>query len=253
MRLVDGADAIRGDLPVSSTVVVEIPLEAGESLGSGVHRYSSLQLVRDRQLDVLDAVPGTAITIGGDCGVELAAISHLAARRDVAVVWFDAHPDLNTPESSTSGAFTGMVLRTLLGEGAPGLVPETPLARERVLLVGCRDFDDAEDEFVTSAAIPLIPAEAASADQVVDAVVALGADAVYVHIDLDVIDPGDFDGVGSPEPFGIPAVTLLAIVGALAARVEIAGAGITSFAPSSPEHAVDDLPTILRLIAALTR
>src|SRR6187431_364480 len=122
MRLVDGAEAIRGDLPSASTRVVEIPLEAGDAQGSGVHRLSSIELVRDRLVESLRNVTGPAITIGGDCGVELAAISHIGDR-DVAVVWFDAHPDLNTPESSPSSAFTGMVLRTLLGDGHASLVP----------------------------------------------------------------------------------------------------------------------------------
>src|SRR5579875_1931339 len=74
MRLVDGADAIRGDLPVSSTVTVPVPLEAGETQGTGVSRFSSIQLIRDRLAMTLSTIEGMAITIGGDCGVELAAV-----------------------------------------------------------------------------------------------------------------------------------------------------------------------------------
>jgi arginase len=94
MRLVDGAEAIRGDLPSASTVVVAVPLEAGEAQGTGVSRFSSLQLVRDRQAMTLSTIEGVAITIGGDCGVELAAVEHASDRGDLALIWFDAHAGL---------------------------------------------------------------------------------------------------------------------------------------------------------------
>jgi arginase len=84
------------------------------------------------------------------------------------------------------------------------------------------------------------------------AVAATGATRVFVHIDVDVLDPADIVGVGSPEPFGIPAAVLVDAVRALTGRFVLAGAGITEFAPASPEDAVEDLPTILRLVAALT-
>jgi len=251
MRLVDGAEAIRGDLPASSTRSVEIPLEAGDAEGSGVNRLSSIVIVRDRLADELTRVTGAAITIGGDCSVELAAIAHVAGGAP-AIVWFDAHPDLNTPESSPSHAFTGMVLRTLLGEGPEALVPAVPLPAERVVLAGTRSFDPDEDAVIAQRGIPVIAADAVSPESVVAAVEATGATSVYVHIDLDVLDPADISGLGSPEPFGVQASTLIETVRALGARFTLVGAGITEFAPASPQDAVDDMPTILRLIGALS-
>jgi arginase len=251
MRLVDGAEAIRGDLPSAATKVVEIPLEAGDAQGSGVHRLSSIALVRDRLAETLNHTSGPAITIGGDCGVELAAIAHVATA-DVAVIWFDAHPDLNTPESSTSCAFTGMVLRTLLGDGPDTLVPATPLSPERVILAGARSFDPAEDEYVASHAMQNIAATAVDAATLIAAVEATGATSVYIHIDLDVLDPSDIAGLGYPEPFGVRATTLADTIRALLARFPLAGAGITEFAPSSFDAAVEDMPTILRIVGALT-
>jgi arginase len=251
MRLVDGAEAIRGDLPVASTRAVTVPLEAGDAQGTGVHRMSSIALVRDALALELETVSGAAITIGGDCGVELAAISHVLGP-DVAVVWFDAHPDLNTPESSPSGAFTGMVLRTLLGDGPAGLVPATPLDAARVVLAGARSFDPEEDAVISARGIRTIAAAEISAESIVAAIEATGATGVYLHIDLDVLDPADIAGLGSPEPFGVRATVLVETIRAVLARFPLAGAGITEFAPASPEDAVDDLPTILRLIGALS-
>ncbi len=252
MRLVDGAEAIQGDLPSSSTVVVEIPLEAGDTQGTGVHRLSSIMLVRDRLAQSLREVNGTAITIGGDCGVELAAVSHAIQSPDVAVVWFDAHPDLNTPESSPSGAFTGMVLRTLVGDGVEQLVPATALHPSRLVLAGARAFDPAEDSFIAENNIRCIEVGAVSAESLIEAVEATGAASVYIHIDLDVIDSADFAGLEYPEPFGLSAATLVESIKGLLGRFPLAGAGVTEFAPPTTAAAVDDMPTILRIIGALS-
>ena len=250
MRLVDGAEAIRGDLPTTSTRSVVVPLEAGDAEGSGVQRLSSIAIVRDRLIAELALVDGPAITIGGDCSVELGAIPRVADR-DAAIVWFDAHPDLNTPESSPSHAFTGMILRTLLGEGPAALVPAEPFDPARVVLAGARSFDPGEDAFVAERGIRAIAADEVSPESVIAAVEATGAATVYVHIDLDVLDPADISGLGAPEPFGVRATVLVETIKALVARFPLAGAGITEFAPASPEDAVEDLPTILRLIGAL--
>jgi arginase len=252
MRLVDGAEAIRGDLPSASTVVVSVPLEAGEAQGTGVSRFSSVQLVRDRLAMTLSTIEGVAITIGGDCGVELAAIEHVADQGDLALVWFDAHGDLHTPLSSTSTVFTGMVLRTLLGDGEPGLVPARPLAAANVILVGARELDPPEDEYLATSKLRLLEAGTVTAKKLVAAVRKTGATRVYIHVDLDVLDPAEFEGLDSPVPFGLTAATLVELIRAVGSEFDLVGAGITEFAPTSPENAATDLPTILRIIGALT-
>lgn len=251
MRLLDGAEAIRGDLPSAVTRTIEVPLEAGDEQGSGVHRLSSIAIVRDRLAQELTSISGPAIVVGGDCAVELAAIGRVLPG-DVAVVWFDAHPDLNTPESSPSGAFNGMVLRTLLGEGPAALVPSAILSPDRTVLVGVRSVDPPEDEYISTNAVTRIGADGLSPDSLIAAVEATGAASVYVHIDLDVLDPGEFAGLGYPEPFGVTTAALLDSLRALLARFPLAGAGVTEFAPASFDDAVDDMPTILRIIGALT-
>jgi arginase len=251
MRLVDGAEAIRGDLPSASTVTVAVPLGTGEAQSTGVSRFSSLQLVRDRVAIALSTIEGVAITIGGDCGVELAPIEHFADQGDLAVIWFDAHGDLNTPDSSSSSAFAGMVLRTLLGDGEPGLVPSTPLTPERVILVGPRELDPPEDSYLAESKIPLLEASEVTAKQLVASVKATGATRVYIHIDLDVLDPAELEGLDSPVPFGLAAAKLVELVREVKAKYDVVGAGITQFSPTSTEQVEQDLPTILRIIGAL--
>jgi arginase len=256
MRLVDGATAILGDLPASATRVVTVPVGAGEAQGTGVLRFTALQAILAEQRRELGNTSGLVVTIGGDCGVELGAVPHALSGTDepVALLWFDAHADLNTPETSPSHSFHGMVLRTLLGDGPSGLAPAHALDARRLVLAGTRSLDDAEAAAVDELGIRMLaPAALADPSALVEAVAATGATRVYIHVDLDVLDPAEIDGVGYPEPFGLSVHELLSAIGAVRARFGLVGAGITEFAPSTPEVAVDDLPTILRVIAALTR
>lgn len=258
MRLIDGADAIRGDLPATATHSVAVPATAGEALGTGVLRYSSLTLVRDLAEAELAVLEAPVITIGGDCGADLAGVQHAVASRaagSVAVVWFDAHGDLNSVSSSPSGAFHGMVVRALLGDGPDGLAATgaARLHHEQLVLAGTRALDDGESAFAEHMGIRVLgPDDLDDPQTLVRAVEDTGASAVYLHIDLDVLDPSAIDGIGYPEPFGVTPGRLADAVRALRARFELAGAAITEFAPESPEAAGRDLPVILRVLGALT-
>lgn len=256
LQLQEGACAISDDLPPSRTVTVEVPLGAGESLGSGVRRLSSVQAVRDRAAEALAGIADTdvVVTIGGDCGADLASIQHAHAAHpgDLALVWLDAHSDLNTPQSSPSGAFHGMVLRTIAGDGLPSLVPDDPVAPSHLVLAGTRSFDEAEAAWIAESGIRVLPPAELEPEALVAAIESTGASAVYLHVDLDVLDPAEFSSLGHPEPFGVPIATLLDSIRAVTARFELAGAALCEFAPPTPEAASEDLPTILRLIAALT-
>lgn len=250
MRLVDGADAIRGDLPSSSTTVIEVPASAGDDRGSGVARVSSIALVRERALAAMEALPGPVITIGGDCSADLAGMSRAAAA-GAAVVYFDAHPDIHSPETSDSKAFHGMVVRSVLGDGPAELLPEAPLPLSQLILAGTRAADAAEQQYLDATGIAVLPHPTPHA--LVSAVEATGASSVYLHIDLDVLDPAEVEGIGFPEPFGMTAAGLIECVDAVLDRFGLHGAGIMEFAPASPQDAVTDLPVILRLIGALSR
>lgn len=245
MLLVDGAAAIAGDLPRNKTTVLDLPLEAGESLGTGIRRLSSMLRVRDL---VRDAWQDDTIVIGGDCGVAAFALSAIDTA-DVAVLWCDAHPDLHDASSSPSGAFAGMALRAILGDGDPHLALSPPVSPDRVVTLGARSID--EEERAALERTRSIPAAVADADAVGAAIDDTGASRVWVHIDLDVLDPGEFEGVSAPAPFGLTADVLIAIIRRVREGTPLAGASICGFAPRSPEHAVNDLGTILRLIGAL--
>ncbi len=248
MLLVDGASAIAGDLPRAATTVLDVPVEAGEALGTGVRRLSALARTRELVAGHLEA--GTVL-IGGDCSITVAALDTLpGGTDDLAVVWCDAHGDLHTPETSPSGAFSGMALRAILGEGEPQLALSPGIPRDRVVTVGVRNVDDAEaDELDRLRNLGVGDLDDPGA--LADAVQATGAQRVWVHIDVDVLDPASFTGVSAAVPFGVTPASLSTAIRELRSRVPLAGATIAGFAPRTPADAVDDLGAILRLVGAV--
>lgn len=254
--LSDGARALAGLVPDATHIRPEIIERPGTTRGNVRHAdilEANLTAIRKALAGIGDTF---TVTVGGDCGVELAPIER--ARRAhgdrLAVVWFDAHGDLNTPGTSPGGGFHGMVLRTLLGEAPEGLGPhhDGTLDPGQVILAGARALDPGEIEYIERHRLRhLNVADLTDPANLTDAVAGTGAQAVYVHIDLDVLDPGEFASVGYPEPGGLTPAALTAAVRALAARFTIAGLGITEYHPTRP--ADQDLLAALvpGLIAAL--
>ncbi|MDN3311508.1 arginase family protein [Microbacterium oryzae] len=255
MAHIDGAEAIAGDLPRSACTEVPVPLEAGDAQGTGVLRASALQRVREAVAAALEENAGadTTVVVGGDCGVAVPAIGQVAGD-DLAVVWFDAHADLHDPSTSPSGAYSGMALRSVLGDGEPILaLPRGGVAPERVVLVGARLLEDEEAAFIAASGIHHLPCADFSPAALVEAVAATGAKRIYVHVDLDVLDPAHMSGVTAPAPFGLEPAEVVAGIAALRAELPLAGASIAGFAPPSPAAAVDDMGAILRVVGALAR
>lgn len=254
MQLIDGALAIAGDLPKSTCTVIDVPVAAGDALATKVNRLSAVLHARDLTGAALAEIDADhVVIIGGDCGVSVAGISRaLELHPDLAVVWFDAHGDLHTPESSISGAFGGMALRAVIGDGEQTIALSPGVAPDRVVLVGARDLDVAEADYLaTNAITPLFAEDLVDPTALAKAVVATGASAVYVHVDLDVLDPADITGVMAPTPFGIAPAQLTAAIAELRRALPLAGATIAGFAPASASAAVDDLGVILRVVGAL--
>lgn len=256
MLLVEGAEHLRGDLPSSARVDVPVPSHAGDALGTPVARLSSVLAARDAARAALHERVSTAITMGGDCASTLAGLEYavrLSAERDetLAVLWFDAQPDLQDPSTSPSGAASGMSLRHALGNGARDLASAHPVDASRVMLVGTRDFDTDDEAAIREFGIAHLP-EPDGVDEIHQFLVGTGASRLYIHIDLDVLDPAEFSSVHEPVPFGLSVSGLTDIIRAAVAAVPLAGAAICEFAPADEHMANDDAPTVLRLLAALT-
>jgi arginase len=178
--------------------------------------------------------PDRIVTVGGTCGVELAPVSYLNQKYagDLAVLWLDAHGDLNTPATSPSGHFHGMVLRTLLGDGPDALVAgiDRPLVPAQVWLVGGRDLDPPETAYVSAAPIRMVGVEAFK-DPVEFArgIRRVGFERVYLHLDLDVIDPADFGSSLMRTPGGPSLDDVEALICQVTEQCEAVGFSVVEF------------------------
>jgi arginase family enzyme/GNAT superfamily N-acetyltransferase len=239
----------QGSSSPTAAQLVEGAAHLAAMIGGTEHRRVMIgETLAETAANVRDAL-GQAqgrfvVTVGGDCGVELQPITAAARRHGerLRVIWFDAHGDLNTPASSPSGAFHGMVLRTLMGEGPPDLVPDRLLRPDQVILAGVRALDPGELEFIQAAGLGELSALAEGT-------------ALYIHLDLDVLDPEYFGSVGCPEAGGLSPQELIAQIAALAARCEIVGLGITEYQPSCPQDAdllANLIPELMALCTAST-
>jgi arginase len=163
-------------------------------------------------LSVASDLPQRPLVLGGCCCAHVGAVEGLAARHDrLGVIWLDAHGDLNTPQTSPSGNEWGMPLRMLIDGGA--------IDPHDVALVGARNLDPPEVEFIAAAGIH------DTAEAVLDRV-----DFVYVALDCDVLAPGEL-AVFMPEPGGPTLAEVEKLLCRIRDRGAVVGAGFTGLQP----------------------
>lgn len=234
-RLEEAWPPLRDLLPDAD--VVPAPLLATGVAEEGVRNLRAIAAHARAVAEHLGGVRGPVYHFGADCGGELAVIAALNLWRGgrLRVIWFDAHADLNTPASSPSANFHGMVLRTLLGEGPPSLaclVP-LPLSPGQVVFAGLRDTGSAENDYIARHGIAVLDRCDGLAP----------GDPLYLHVDYDVLDGTRFPDSVYPVPGGLDPDALIAALASLRARHEIAGMSLTEYVPRS-----GDTATLRRLL-----
>jgi arginase len=239
-----GARALAGIFPAGAFLEIDAPVEeAALPVDGGVIGLASIALSARAALEAIRARrPSRIFTVGGTCSVELAPIAYLNEhyRGDLGIVWLDAHGDLNTPQSSPSGRFHGMVLRTLLGAGPDALVSLLPrrITPEQIVLAGTRDLDRDEATFVSNTAVSLLtPADLRVPDRVAGRIRARGFSRIYVHLDVDVLDPMDFPDSLVHAPGGVSMEEVAETVHGLANAFDIVGFSVVEFRPRSADAA----------------
>ena len=180
-----------------------------------------------QNLALASDLPVRPLILGGCCCSHVGAIEALSSRHDrLGVIWFDSHGDLNTPQTSPSGNQWGMPLRMVIDSGA--------VDAQDVALVGARDLDPPEVEFIAAAGIHDDP------QAVLDRV-----GCVYVAIDCDVFDPAELS-VFMPEPDGPSLSDVERQLAAIREQGTVVGAGLTGLAPDPA-----NVEKVERLTAAL--
>ncbi len=177
------------------------------------------------------------VVLSGSC---FAAVGVMAGLEEASpgVVWFDAHGDFNTPDSTVFGYFDGMGTAILTGEAWPSMrasVPGAgPISQDALVLAGARDFDEGEERRLReSRIVHLAPAQLDDGAALVEAVEAIGPSGLYLHVDLDVLDPEDGRANIYSSPGGVRAKRLEALVGELLDRFPVRAMSLTAYDPEA--------------------
>jgi arginase family enzyme len=207
-----------GGEEMAAAAALELPYPEAAVVEEGTLPAQSVELAA--------SLPRPALVLGGCCCAHVGAIRGLAERHgSLAVVWLDAHGDLNTPETSPSGNLWGMPLRMAIDEGS--------VRPSAVAHVGARSLDPPEVEYLSAQGI----------DDDVERALA-GADAVYVALDADVLAPGEL-ACFMPEPGGPDLEQVAEVLRSVRLTgVPLAGLGVTGLVPSA------DPARVVRLVAA---
>jgi arginase len=189
----------------------------------------------------------TPLICGGDCTTLLGTARALQmVHQNAGLVSFDAHGDFNTDESTPSGNIHGMTVAAIAGRGHASLLElfrsRAVVPERRIALLGVRDLDREEAVALHNAEVTLLERGAIRAMGAREAAlralrVATGHDDggdghVLLHIDVDVLDPGEFPGVGMPVSDGLSVEELLETLEPLLASGRVIAAEITEAAPS---------------------
>jgi arginase len=250
LRLLE-AGAIRR-LEGTGHSVRHVPIELNEQFWTEIGAARRLQQLVAAEVREAMSRGERSIVLSGNCNSSVGTVAGVGAR-DIGVVWLDAHPDLETPETTPSGFYDGQALSTLTGRcwrQITSTVPNfSPVPSDRVLVVGGREASDAERDALES--FEWMREDMLSSDAALDRF-ASRVRKVYLHIDLDVhgaesIRANEYASAGGPTPAEVRA-----FVRHVAGRFEILAAALTAFDPVADVdgHAADAALELLDLVAA---
>ena len=172
-----------------------------------------------------------AVVYAGDCLSVIGVLAGLQRKGvDPTLYWFDAHGDFHTWETTSSQFLGGMPLAMLTGRGEQTIVEHvdlTPIAEHRVVLVDARDLDPLEDVAVEHSDMAVTTVSDVATRSPV-------AGPIYVHIDVDVVDPQGMPAVNYPAPHGPSVQEVRDAVSQLASTGRVVAASVSSWNPALP-------------------
>lgn len=172
------------------------------------------------------------LVLSGNCNTALGTVAGCDAGR-VGIVWFDAHGEATTPETTRSGFLDGMPISTLLGrawqtlaKSVPGFVP---VAGDRIVLFGASQIENAECDLLDQAGVKRASTTQALALCLQE--LTKKVDEFYVHLDLDVLDAGVGRWNQWATSNGIPFITLLESIAEIRKHGKLCALGVASYDP----------------------
>lgn len=154
------------------------------------------------------------LILGGDHSIAIGSLAGAAQHcKTLGVIWYDAHADINTPETSPTGNIHGMPLAASIGLGHPALINVAGYKRkikpENIVFIGARDIDDGEKRLIAAKHIKFYSAQAVKKKGMAVVIketleyLSERCDGIHLSFDLDGIDPQSAPGVGTPVTGGI--------------------------------------------------
>ncbi len=153
------------------------------------------------------------LVLGGDHSIAIGTISGvLQHKKNLGVIWFDAHGDINTDETSPSGNIHGMPVSVLLGMGHAKLTSiggDAKLKAQNIVFIGCRDLDSGERKILKEHGITVFTMheiDRYGMPTVIEKAIAIasnGTDGIHVSFDVDCMDPIHAVGTGTRVPGGM--------------------------------------------------
>jgi arginase family enzyme len=181
------------------------------------------------------------VLVAGDCSVSITTLPTVVRHApDAMVLWLDAHGDFNTPETTTSGFLGGMCLAAACGRWDAGLAEER-VDPMQVVICGARDLDGREKVLLETSGVRTV-----RPSQLGDE---LDGKRVYVHLDLDVLDPSVLPSL-FPAEGGLSDAGLRTLLGEVAGVAELIGVEITAFEAPADEG---DRTALAETIAAVVQ
>lgn len=189
-------------------------------------------------VEAADARKAFPLVLGGNCDSALGTLAGVGTK-GLGIIWFDAHGDFNTPETSTSASLAGMPVAIVTGRCHGELWSKVgggePVPDSRVMLIGVRDLDTEERSQLESSDVAMIEAARVnevgvneSLDPPLDALRSR-VDEVYLHLDMDSLDPGPAPGVSYPTPGGLRVEDMEHAIRTIAQDFHIRAASLSAY------------------------
>lgn len=196
--------------------------------------------------------PDKIVTLGGECSVSVVPFTYLASKYpdDVAIVWIDAHPDVNLPYDEYKG-YHAMALTACLGLGDEEIISVLPAKFDasKALIVGLRSWDEGMQERQKELGIKgLSPQEVAdNSSAIMEWLASTGVSKVVIHFDMDALDPADLIAAVGVEPNGMKIKEAVRVIKDVSSQYDLVGLTVAEPMPRVAiklRNMLDQLPLL---------